>query len=96
MSSSFPKEQESEILSSLRRYFSENLDCELSEMRAGFLLEYLMSEIGPFAYNKGVEDARKYFAAMTEDLPGTCFQEPMAYWKNHRAAARGIRRKPDL
>ena len=81
MNTPLSKEQKAEIVSSLRRYFTENLDCDLSEMQAGFLLEYVMSEIGPFAYNKGVEDAQKYFLRMTEDLPGTCFQEPMIYWK---------------
>jgi uncharacterized protein (DUF2164 family) len=61
MPPSFSKEQKAEIVSSIRRYLAENLDRDLSEMQAGFLLEYFMSEIAPFAYNKGVEDARKYF-----------------------------------
>ena len=53
-----------------------------------------MNEIAPFAYNKGVEDAQKYFLRMTEDLPGTCFQEPMAYWKGQRSVSGAVRRKP--
>ena len=94
MNSSFSKDQKAEITSSLRRYFTENLNCDLSEMQAGFLLEYLMNEIGPIAYNRGVEDAQKYFLRMTEDLPGTCFQEPMAYWKGQRSVSGAVRRKP--
>ena len=40
-----------------------------------------INEIAPFAYNQGVEDAQKYIQRTTEDLPGTCFQEPLTHWK---------------
>lgn len=88
MDTPFSKDQKAEIVSSLRRYFAENLDGDLSEMQAGFLLEYFMNEIAPFAYNKGVEDAQKYCLRMTEDLPGTCFQEPLTHWKSRNGTAR--------
>ena len=58
------------------------------------LLEYVLNEIAPFAYNQGVEDAQKYFLRMTEDLPGTCFQEPMTYWKKQKIASGAVQRKP--
>lgn len=88
MNTPFSKDQKAEIVSSLRRYFTENLDSELSEMQAGFLLEYVMNEIGPFAYNQGVDDSQKYFLRLTEDLPGTCFQEPLPHWKTRKGTAR--------
>ena len=91
----FSKEQKAEIVSSIQRYFTADLDQDLSEMQAGFLLEYFMNEIAPYAYNKGVEDAQEYFIRMTEDLPNTCFQEPMGHWKTSKAAGRTVRRKPD-
>lgn len=92
MPPSFSKEQKAEILSSIRRYFTENLDAELSEMQAGFLLEYFMKEIAPFAYNKGVEDAQAFLVSKIDDLPGTCFHEPLTHWKG---SSRSVRRKPD-
>ena len=89
------KEQREELKTSLRRYFTENLEEELSDMQAGFLLEYIASEIAPLAYNRGVEDAQKYLQQKLEDLPGTCFQEQLAFWKNSpRNEAREVRRKP--
>ena len=86
------KEQQAEIASSLRRYFRDELDEVLSEMRAGFLLEYIYKEIGPLAYNQGIEDAQKYFRSAAQDLPGTCFEEPLTYWKVQ--AGGSVRRKP--
>jgi uncharacterized protein (DUF2164 family) len=93
MLSSLSKEQKTDLVSSLRRYFTEELDGDLSEIQAGFLLEYIFSEIAPLAYNQGVGDARKYFATAAEDLPGTCFQEALTYWKTRRGG-REVRRKP--
>jgi hypothetical protein len=40
---------------------SEKLELELSELQAGFLLDYFSTEIAPFAYNEGVADAQKFF-----------------------------------
>ena len=53
-----------------------------------------MSEIAPFAYNKGGEDAQKHFIRATEDSPGACFHEALTYWKTHKGAGRVVRRKP--
>ena len=77
----------------MRRYFAKDLDFEISELQAGFALEYFFSEIAPFAYNQGVEDAQKYFIAASEDLTGTCFQEPLTHWKT-RGHGGDTRRKP--
>lgn len=96
MTPTFSKEQRLEILASMRRFFEEKLDGDLSEIQAGFLLEYFLTEIAPFSYNKGVEDARRFIATMSEDLPGTCFEEGMTYWRKNGGDARGVRRKPGV
>jgi uncharacterized protein (DUF2164 family) len=91
----FSKEQKAEILESLQRYFQEELDNRLSDIQAGFLLEYFLKEIAPFAYNQGVEDAQQYFIAKTEDLTGTHFEEALTFWKNRDGKSRTVRRKSD-
>ncbi len=68
------------IVPSLRKYFKEELELELSEMRAKFVLDYFLKEIAPFAYNQGVKDAEMFFRAKVEDLPATCFEEGLTYW----------------
>jgi len=40
MSLSLSKEQRAEVIASIRRLFSEKLELELSELQAGFVLEY--------------------------------------------------------
>ena len=87
------KEQKKEIIHSIRRFFSEKLELELSQVQAGFLLEYFLHEIAPLAYNQGVEDSQKYLIRLAEDLPGSYFQEPLTYWSEHDSS-HGVRRKP--
>ena len=74
------KEEVADIIPSLRRYFREEFELEISEMRAKFLLNYFLKEIAPFAYNKGVKDAESYFRGRVEDLSGTCFEPALTWW----------------
>lgn len=87
-------DQKAEIIVSLQRYVSAELDCELGEIQAKQLLDYILQEIGPFAYNLGVEDARAYLASKMEDLAGTCFEEGLTYWRKPAQGTRQVRRKP--
>lgn len=94
MSLSLSKEQKAEVIGSIRRFFSEKLELELNELQARFLLDYFSAEIAPFAYNEGVADAQKFLFRLCEDLPSTCFQEPLTYWDGDDKSQR-VRRKPD-
>ena len=94
MSLPLSKEQKAEIIDSMQRFFTEKLELELSEVQAGFLLEYFSLEVAPLAYNQGVTDAQKYLIRLSEDLPGNCFQEPLTYWEVHSNSHK-VRRKPD-
>lgn len=78
------KDQIGEIIPSLRRFCREELEVELSEMRAGFLLDFIQKEIAPYAYNQGVRDSESYIRNKLEDLPATCFEEGLTYWTKKR------------
>ena len=84
MSLELNKEQVEAIVPSLQRYFREEFDVDLSELRAKLLLDYIQQEIAPFAYNRGVQDAENYFRARVEDLPATCFEDGLTYWLKKR------------
>ena len=72
------------ITHSLRKYFREELEQEISEMRAKFFLDYVLKEIAPFAYNQGVQDAETYLLSKVEDLRANCFEEGLTYWQQKR------------
>jgi len=91
---SLSKEQRAEVIVSIRRFFSEKLELELSDLQAGFLLDYFSAEIAPFAYNEGITDAQKFLVRFCEDLRSTCFQEALTYWDVDDKSQR-VRRKPN-
>jgi uncharacterized protein (DUF2164 family) len=80
MATELTKEETASAAASLQRYFREEFEMELSEMRAKFLLKYFLQELAPFAYNRGVRDAESYFRSKVEDLPATCFEDGLTYW----------------
>jgi uncharacterized protein (DUF2164 family) len=94
MSLPLSKEQKAETIESIRRFFSEKLELELSDLQAGFLLDYCWREIAPFSYNQGVTDAQKHLIRLSDDLPRTCFQEPLTYWQVAGSSDK-VRRKPE-
>jgi uncharacterized protein (DUF2164 family) len=78
------QQETAQIVSSLRKYFREELDQDLGEMRTKLLLNYFQQEIAPFAYNQGVKDAEAFFRGKVEDLTATCFEEGLTYWTKKR------------
>ncbi|MCB1309047.1 MAG: DUF2164 domain-containing protein [Leptospiraceae bacterium] len=76
------KQEADSILPSIQKYFLEEFEIELGDMRAGFVLDYFLAEIGPFAYNKGVSDAESFFNEKVADLPATCYEEELTYWRD--------------
>lgn len=75
------KQEIKDLTGSLQRYFSEKLETELNEMHAKFLLDYILKEIAPFAYNQGVRDAERFIRERIEDLSGSCYEEGLTYWR---------------
>jgi uncharacterized protein (DUF2164 family) len=73
-----------QLTTSIQKYFREELEQDIGELQAKLLLDYVLKEIGPFAYNKGVRDAEEYMRLRVEDMSGTCFQPALTYWKQKR------------
>src|SRR4051812_50196120 len=77
-------QETADAIHSLKKYFSSELDSDLSDLRAKLLLDYLLKDIGPLAYNRGLHDAEEFFRKRLEDLPAACFEPPFTYWQGER------------
>ena len=75
------KSESEAIRGSIQKFFREELDQDLSDLRTRQLLDYFLQEIAPFAYNQGVKDAESYFRHKVEDLTAICFEEGLTYWR---------------
>jgi uncharacterized protein (DUF2164 family) len=67
-------------VASIRRYFTEELDQEIGELKAKLLLEFFLKEIGPAVYNTAITDAQGFLRDRVADLDGACAEPEFAYW----------------
>ena len=67
-------------IASIRRYFQEELGQEIGDLKASFILDYFLAELGPAVYNGAIADARNFFAERTADLGALCHHEEFTYW----------------
>lgn len=75
------KETTRVLTDSVKRYFSENLDEEIGELKASLLLEFCLREIGPSIYNQAIADAQAQLQERVSELDGSCYEPEFAYWK---------------
>lgn len=82
MNIEFPKQVRAQAISSIQRYFEENMDGPIGELPAGLLLNYFIEEIGPLIYNRGVSDAQTRMQQRVADLEGELSTPEFEYWPN--------------
>lgn len=64
----FSKEEKEVITKKIRLYFSEELNQEIGQFDAQFLLDFFAEEIGPYFYNRGLYDAQAILEQRLGDI----------------------------
>jgi uncharacterized protein (DUF2164 family) len=77
-----PKHVRAQAVSSIQRYFQENMSEPIGDLAAGLLLNYFTEEIGPLIYNRGVIDAQTRMQQRVADLEGELAAPEFEYWPN--------------
>lgn len=54
----FSRDEKQLLVDKIRRYFEQELNQELGQFDAEFLLDFLSRELGPHYYNRGLLDAQ--------------------------------------
>ena len=66
------KEQEEVLLDELRAYMSDELDMDIGNLPAKFLLDFIVELIGPKIYDQAISDTEPWlydrFTGILEDL----------------------------
>ena len=78
------KPQRTSAITSIQRYFAENLE-PIGDLPAGLLLNFLLEEIGPVIYNRAIADAQTRMAQRVSDLSGELFADEFQFWPRHDA-----------
>ena len=66
-------------LDSVTRYCAEH-DLDIGNLEAVGLVEFILKEIAPTAYNAGVADAQAFLRDRLVDLEATCYEPEFMYW----------------
>ncbi len=64
----FTKEETESMVRKLQTYFSTELDQDIGQFDAEFLLDFFSQEIGAHYYNRGLFDARAIFESKIEAI----------------------------
>lgn len=54
----FSKDDKEYLVRKIQTYFSDELDQDIGNFDAGFLLDFLSEQLGPYFYNQGLYDAQ--------------------------------------
>ncbi len=82
------KETQKALVASIKRYFDENLDDDIGDLKASLLLEFCLKEIGPTIYNQAISDAETFLQDKVADLENGCWEPEFGYWPEGRRGRR--------
>jgi uncharacterized protein (DUF2164 family) len=83
------KDDRSQAIASIERYFRENMEEKIGNVAAGGLLSFFLEEIGPSIYNKAVSDAQERVLARAAELDFEVHEEEFGYWRKYDKARKG-------
>jgi len=52
----------------LKRYFAQELDQDIGDLKADLLLRFILEKLGPSIYNQAIEDAASYMQEKVLDM----------------------------
>ena len=64
----FPPQQKEQLIQKLQKYMSKELEIELGQFDADFLLDFISKEMGSLYYNQGLYDAQIVLTDKMESL----------------------------
>ncbi len=70
----FTQREKELLIYKIKGYFNKELDCEIGQFDAEFLLEFVSKEIGVYHYNKGLRDAQDIFKEKVESVTDAIYE----------------------
>jgi uncharacterized protein (DUF2164 family) len=74
------EKQQKLAAASIRRYFVDELDSEIGDLKSTLVLDFILREIGPTIYNEAIADARAFYDERAADLSAMCYHKEFPYW----------------
>jgi uncharacterized protein (DUF2164 family) len=83
------KETKQQAITSMQKYFEANMEEPLGNIAAIALLEFILEEIAPSIYNKGVSDAQERMQERLSELDYEVHEDEFTYWQKFDRQKKG-------
>ena len=77
------KAQRTDAIASIERYFEQHLEQRIGNIQAGALLNFILEEIGPSLYNRGVADAQDRLRMRIDELDIEVHEDEFRDWSKY-------------
>lgn len=84
---SIPDEARKRAIVSIQRYFADELELEIGELKASLVLDYFLAEHGPTVYNTAIADAKSFFDERSADLAAICSREEYPFFTERKRSS---------
>jgi uncharacterized protein (DUF2164 family) len=70
----FTQEEKNVLVHKLKHYLNEELDVQVGQFDAEFLLDFFSKEVGSYHYNRGLKDAQDIFKLKVESITDAIYE----------------------
>lgn len=70
----FPKQHKEVIIDKIQSYFEHELDQDIGQFDAEFLLDFFSNQIGKYYYNQGLQDAQAVIIGQLEHISEALYE----------------------
>ena len=70
----FTQEEKAILVRKIKLYFDQELDQEIGQFDAEFLLDFFSEEVGPYYYNRGLLDAQSVVQDKLESIQEALYE----------------------
>jgi uncharacterized protein (DUF2164 family) len=83
------RELRQQAITSIERYFRENMEEPIGNVAAGALLGFFLEEVGPTIYNKAVADVQERLQARVSEVDLEVHEDEFQYWRKFDKQKKG-------
>ncbi len=70
----FSIDEKNILIGKIQRYFEDQLDHEIGQFDADFLLDFFAKEVGAFYYNRGLHDAQTVLESKLDTISDAIYE----------------------
>ena len=70
----FTEDEKALLVQKLKRYLDQELDYDIGQFDAEFLLDFFSKEIGVYHYNRGLKDAQDVFKSRVDSITDAIYE----------------------